>query len=191
MNNLCKWQLIYFAVFLSTAFVTQAYGHGEGGGVNSKDLVHVPLAPNPSVPEFANASGTIAIDLSKGVIQLDDLDGFPINPTKNLPLTITITSTTDPRLKGEDGEFGETSCEENNGTWTCHVHSYVVWLVGFEDGALGHAIPLRYDLPTYRWQRCGPRLQRPRRRYVWSWRQYNHHYSGAEFRSPGLDGARA
>jgi len=97
MNNSCKCQLIYFAVFLSIVFVAQAYGHGEGGGVNSKDLVHVPLAPNPSVTVFANASGTVAVDLSKGVIQLDDLDGFPVNPTKNLPLTINITSTTDPR----------------------------------------------------------------------------------------------
>jgi len=142
MNNVCKWRFIYFAVFLSTTFVTQAYGHGEGGGVNSKDLVRVPLAPNPSVPEFASATGTLAVDLAEGVIKLEDMEGFPIDPTKNLPLTINISSTTDPRLKGEDGEPGATSCHEQAGTWTCHVHSYVVWLAGFEDGSLGHAIPL-------------------------------------------------
>jgi len=142
MNNSCKWQFIYFAIFLSTAFVTQAYGHGDGGGSNSKDLVRVSFAPNPSVPEFANVTGTLAVDLDEGVIKLEDLEGFPINPAKNLPLTINITSTIDPRSKRHDGELGKTSCEENNGTWTCHVHSYVVWLAGFEDGALGHVIPL-------------------------------------------------
>jgi len=126
---------------LSLTLFTPAYGH-EGGGVNTKDLVEVDLVPNPSLPQFAKAKGTAAVDLSKGVIRLEDLDGFPINPSKNLPLTINLTSTTDPRFTGEDGEPSATSCHESDGTWTCHVHSYVVWLVGFEDGALGHAIPL-------------------------------------------------
>jgi hypothetical protein len=111
--------------------------------MNSKNLVRVALAANPSIPEFANAKGSTVVDLSVGIIRLEELEGFPINPTKNLPLTINLTSTSDPHFTGEDEEMSATSCHDNNnGTWTCHVHSYVVWLVGFEDGALGHAIPL-------------------------------------------------
>jgi hypothetical protein len=126
---------------ISLTLFTPAHGH-EGGGVNTKDLVEVALVPNPSVPQFANAKGTAALDLSKGVIRLEDMEGFPINPTKNLPLTINLTSTTNPRFTGEGGQSSATSCHESDSTWTCHVHSYVVWLVGFADGALGHAIPL-------------------------------------------------
>jgi len=141
MNNHRHFWWIYKALCVSLAFSTYAYGH-EGGGVSSKDLVRVALVANPSVPEFVNAKGTVAVALSKGVIRLEDLEGFPINPTNNLPLTINVTSTTDPRFPGEDGQPGATSCHDDNGTWTCHAHSYVVWLVGFENGALGHVIPL-------------------------------------------------
>lgn len=158
MNSQHKWWWMCTSLCLSLALATQTYGH-EGGGVSSKDLVRTPFIPNPNVPEFANASGTIAVDLSQGVIRLEDLKGFPIDPTKNLPLTINLTATTDPRLRGHDGEPGGTSCQQadahahedetgetdnhaDDGPWTCHVHSYVVWLVGFEDGALGHALAL-------------------------------------------------
>lgn len=148
MRSLCKRSLLSAGTCLSVLFAAQAYGHGEGG-VNSKNLVRVALVPNPSVPEYADARGTVAVDLSKGIIQLKKLTGFPIDPSKNLPLTITVTSLTDPRLKGHGGELGTTSCEpasdneaEQIGPWHCHVHSYVVWLVGLEDGELGHALPL-------------------------------------------------
>lgn len=142
MNSHRKHRWFYLELcILSLTLFTPASGH-EGGGVSTKDLVEVALVPNPSIPQFANAKGTAAVDLSKGVIRLEDLEGFPINPSKNLPLTINLTSTADPRFTGEDGESSATSCHESDGIWTCHVHSYVVWLVGFEDGALGHAIPL-------------------------------------------------
>jgi hypothetical protein len=158
MNSQRKWLWAIAGLSLSVIFTAYVYGH-EGGGTSSKNLVQVALTPTPSVPEFANAKGTVAVDLSQGIIRIEDLEGFPINPTKNLPLTINVTSTTDPRSKGHNGEPGGTSCSPANshaqsggeggesnveaeGPWTCHVHSYVVWLAGFEDGALGHVIPL-------------------------------------------------
>jgi hypothetical protein len=141
MNTRRKWLWAIAGLSLSVVFTAYVYGH-EGGSTDSKNLVRVALTPNPSVLEFASAKGTAAVDLSLGSIRLEDLEGFPINPTKNLPLTINLTSMTDPRFTGEDGEPKATSCHEDNGTWTCHAHSYVVWLVGFEDGALGHVIPL-------------------------------------------------
>jgi hypothetical protein len=141
MNNQMKWLWVSASLSWSLAFSVPVYSH-EGGGVSDANLVRVAFAPNPSVPEFAGAKGTVAVDLSVGIIRLEDLEGFPINPTKNLPLTINLTSATDPRATGEDGTPMATSCHESNGTWTCHAHSYVVWLVGFEDGALGHVIPL-------------------------------------------------
>jgi hypothetical protein len=159
MNYQQKWLWIIAGLIFSAVLTASVYGH-EGGSTSSKNLVQVALIPNPSVPEFANAKGTVAVDLSQGVIQLEDLKGFPINPSTNLPLVTNVTSLTDPRLTGHDGEPGGTSCSpanahahsdgETGGTddhgneapWTCHVHSYVVWLVGFENGALGHVIPL-------------------------------------------------
>jgi hypothetical protein len=141
MYNQQKWLWVSISVSCSLVFSTPVYSH-EGGGVGDADLVRVALAPNPGVPEFANTRGTAVVDLSLGIIRLEDLEGFPINPTRNLPLTINLTSTTDPRFTGEGGTPMATSCHENTGTWTCHAHSYVVWLVGFEEGALGHVIPL-------------------------------------------------
>jgi hypothetical protein len=76
------------------------------------------------------------------VVELEDLKGFPFDTTNNRILPVTVTSTSDPRLKGHDGEPGESSCLEEAGKWNCHVHSYVVWLAELEDGALGHPIPL-------------------------------------------------
>jgi hypothetical protein len=121
---------------------TQAYGHGEGGGI-SKDALSISFVPNPSIPEFAGATGTALVDLAEGVVALKDLKGFPINQQKNAPLTVGVTSTTDPQFTEHSGEPAETSCHESNGQWSCHVHSYVVWLTALDNGALGHTlIPL-------------------------------------------------
>lgn len=122
-------------------FTLTAFGHGEGGS-NSKNLVEITFTPNPNIPEFANAKGTVQVNLAEGVIQLEELEGFPFNTERNRILPVGVTSTADPRLKGHDGEPGGTSCEEADGKWACHVHSYVVWLAELEDGALGHPIPL-------------------------------------------------
>ncbi|MGE0682334.1 MAG: hypothetical protein AB7P69_15730, partial [Candidatus Binatia bacterium] len=137
-------QWISVGVLLGVFAAASAYGHGEGGG-GSTDLTEVPFTPNPSVPEFANAKGTALVNLVKGVIQLEDLEGFPFDATQNRVLPVTVTSTTDPRLTGHDGEPGGTSCEpagtsesgEAISPWICHVHSYVAWLAELEDGALG------------------------------------------------------
>lgn len=126
--------------------------------VSSGDLTSVAFAPNSNVPEFANAKGTLLINLSEGAIQLTNLQGFPFDTTKNRILPANVTSTTDPRLKGHGGALANTSCEpasthahtdgegeeheEPVGPWTCHVHSYVVWLAELEDGALGHPLPV-------------------------------------------------
>lgn len=128
-------------ICLSVAFCTQVYGH-EGGGTNSKNAVSIPFAPNTSIPEFAGATGTAVVDLKTGVISLEDLKGFPFDTARNRIIPVNVTSTTDPRLKGHDGEPGQTSCEQENvdGPWHCHVHSYVAWLAELEDGALGHPI---------------------------------------------------
>jgi hypothetical protein len=141
MTSQRQWRWVCASLCLNLVLSTQAYGHGEGGGV-SKDTLSISFVPNPSIPEFAGATGTALVDLAEGVVALKDLKGFPINPQKNLPLTINLTSTTDPRFIGANGEPNKTSCHESNGQWTCHVHSYVVWFVGFEDGALGHVIQL-------------------------------------------------
>lgn len=134
---------------VSLALSSFAYGHGEGG-VSAKNLVRISFTPNPSVPEFASASGIALISLAEGVIQLEDLTGFPFDTAGNRILPVNVNSTIDPRLKGHGGEPGSTSCEpestsetgESIGPWTCHVHSYVVWLAELEDGALGHPIHL-------------------------------------------------
>lgn len=145
-------------ICLSVTLYTQVYGHEGGGGANSKNAVRVPFAPNASVPEFAGARGTAVLDLKTGVISLEDLQGFPFDTARNRIIPVNVTSTIDPRLKGHDGEPGQTSCapqsthahddgtgEETNdhaddGPWVCHVHSYAVWLAELEDGALGHPI---------------------------------------------------
>jgi hypothetical protein len=129
-------------ICLSVALYTQVYGHEGGGGANSKNAVRVPFAPNASVPEFAGARGTAVVDLKTGVISLEDLQGFPFDTARNRIIPVNVTSTIDPRLKGHDGEPGQTSCEQENADspWHCHVHSYAVWLAELEDGALGHPI---------------------------------------------------
>jgi hypothetical protein len=149
---------IWAVICVNVALSTSAFGH-EGEPKGAKKLIKVSLVPNSNIPEFAGASGTVAVDLSRGIFRLENLRGFPLDPSKHLPLTINLTSLTDPRLKGHDGEPGQTSChpptahtaiatershEDTNptGPWTCHVHSYVVWLVGLENGRLGHPVPL-------------------------------------------------
>ena len=122
-------------------FSSYAFAHGDGNG-GGKDLVKISFIANPSVPEFASAQGTARVNLSKGIIELEELEGFPFNTERNRILPVDLTSTTDPRLKGHDGEPGGTSCHEAEGKWSCHAHSYVVWLAELEDGALGHPIPL-------------------------------------------------
>lgn len=161
MKQKHQW-IASLGICLSVAFCTQVYGHEGGGGVNSKNAVRVPFAPNASVPEFASATGTAVVDLKVGVISLEDLKGFPFDTARNRIIPVNVTSTTDPRLKGHDGESGQTSCESQSthahddgtgeetddhaddhaedGPWTCHVHSYAVWLAELEDGALGHPI---------------------------------------------------
>jgi len=149
MKKHLLWQGVSVSVLLSVFTAVSAYGHGEGGG-GAENLVSVPFTVNPSIPEFANAKGTALVSLAEGVIQLEDLEGFPFETARNRILPVNITSTTDPRLKGHDGEPGSTSCEpastsetgEPIGPWTCHVHSYAVWLAELEDGALGHPISL-------------------------------------------------
>ena len=129
------------AFLFMLAFTVPALGHGEGGG-SPEHLVEISFTPNPNVPEFANAKGTAQVSLTEGVIQLEEFAGFPFDTTQNRILPVNVTSTADPRLKGHGGEPGGTSCEEAEGQWSCHVHSYVVWLAELEDGALGHPIPL-------------------------------------------------
>ena len=149
MHKHMVWQWINITMIVALFTVSAAYGHGEGGG-SSGDLTALSFTPNSSVPEFTNATGTALVNLVEGVIQLEDLEGFPFNTAQNRILPVNVTSTTDPRLKGHDGEPGSSSCEpasvsetgEQIGPWTCHVHSYVVWLAELEDGALGHPIPL-------------------------------------------------
>jgi hypothetical protein len=149
MKQSMAWQWTSVGVLLSLLAVPSAYGHGEGGE-SSKDLTNVAFVPNPNVPQFTNAKGTLRINLAEGVIQLENLQGFPFDTTRNRILPISVTSNTDPRLKGHSGALGSTSCEPTSvseaqellGPWTCHVHSYVAWLAELEDGALGHPIPL-------------------------------------------------
>jgi hypothetical protein len=169
MNTYVRhWSVYTVAVCLSLLPAASAFGHGEEQGTSSKNLVSVHFVPNPHVPEFASASGTALVDLTTGVIQLRDLRGFPFDTQNNRILSVSVTSTTDPRFKGHGGELNGTSCEqasthahgeddsaaheepgnhEASGPWTCHVHSYVVWLAGLEDGVLGHPIPLATIYP--------------------------------------------
>jgi hypothetical protein len=143
------WWFVSLNLLLNFVLSSQAYGHGEGGG-NTAKLTSVSFVANPSVPEFVNAKGTALVNLSEGVVELENLRGFPFDTVENRVLPATITVATDPRLKGHGGEPGGTSCEpastsateEPIGPWTCHVHSYVVWLAELEDGALGHPIHL-------------------------------------------------
>jgi len=149
MKKHTAWQWISINVIFTLFTASAASGHGNGGG-SSADLITVVFTPNSNVPEFASATGTALVNLTEGVVQLEDLHGFPFDTAGNRILPVNVTSTTDPRLKGHDGELGGTSChlastsdtEEPVGPWTCHVHSYVVWLAELEDGALGHPIPL-------------------------------------------------
>lgn len=132
--------IICVALFTFT-FTTSTFGHGDGNG-GSKNLGKVTFTPNPSVPEFANAKGTAEVDLTKGVIELGELSGFPFNTARSRILPADVKPTVDPRLKGHDGESGSTSCHEAEGKWSCHVHSYVIWLAELEAGVIGHPIPL-------------------------------------------------
>lgn len=154
MKKHTVWQWISVNVFLALFTVSAAYGHGGGGGSNG-DLTEVSFVPNPNVLEFASATGTALVNLTEGVVELEDLQGFPFDPTRNRILPITVTSSTDPRLHSEAGEPSPTSChptsvsdsQEPVGPWTCHVHSYVVWLAELEDGVLSHPIPLSTIFP--------------------------------------------
>jgi len=144
-----QWWFINLSLLLNFVLSSHAYGHGEGGG-STAELTSVSFVANPSVPEFVNAKGTALVNLSAGVVQLENLRGLPFDTARNRILPVNVTSTTDPRLKGHDGEPGSTSCEPEStsetgdpiGPWTCHVHSYVVWLAELEDGALGHPVHL-------------------------------------------------
>ncbi|MGE0823606.1 MAG: hypothetical protein AB7G75_13410 [Candidatus Binatia bacterium] len=142
MSTYHCWKLFAIIVSCGLSFAPVAYGHGDSNGGSSKNLVSVALTPNPTIPEVAEATGTVLVDLANGVVQLEDLQGFPFNIERNRILPVNVTSTKDPRLKGHDGELAATSCEEHEGQWTCHVHSYVAWIAEIEDGALGHPIPL-------------------------------------------------
>jgi hypothetical protein len=148
------WQWVSVGVLLSVFAAASAYGHGEGGG-GAKNLTEVPFVPNPNVPEFADAKGTTSVSLAEGVIQLEDLEGFPFDTARNRIIPINVTSTTDPRFKNSDGSPTGTSChpasisesQEPIGPWTCHTHSYVVWLAGLEDGVLEHPLPIGIIYP--------------------------------------------
>ncbi|MBM4258514.1 MAG: hypothetical protein FJ147_21780 [Deltaproteobacteria bacterium] len=136
-----KTVLFCIATLFILALNNDASAHGDGNG-GGKSLVKIAFTPNPNVPEFANAKGIVQVDLKKGVIEIEALTRFPFNTVRNRILPVDVTSTIDPRLKGHDGEPGGTSCHAAEGKWSCHVHSYVVWLAELEDGALGHPIPL-------------------------------------------------
>lgn len=148
--------LSFAGVFVVTLWhLPLAHGHGDGGG-GPKNAVQIPFVPNPNVPEFAKAGGNAVVSLTEGSIQLEGLTGFPFDAERNRILPVNVTSTTDPRLKGHDGAPGATSCHpasthahgeegeapEPVGPWSCHVHSYVVWLAELENGVLGHPIML-------------------------------------------------
>jgi hypothetical protein len=142
------WQSVTLGIILSVAFSSFVHAHGDS--VSSGKLTKVAFAPNPNVPEFASAKGTLLINLSEGAIQLADLQGFPFDTARNRILPNNVTSTVDPRFKNSDGSPAATSChpaslsetQEPVGPWRCHVHSYVVWLAGLEDGALEHPLPI-------------------------------------------------
>ena len=133
---------IGLGLLLSLSLSLHAYGHGEGGMGGGHDLQTLLLVPNPTVPEVAGARGKVLINLSHGVVELEDLKGFPVDTERNRILPRNVTSTVDPRHLEQDGTPRETSCHQEAGQWSCHVHSYVVWLVERENGKLGHAIPL-------------------------------------------------
>lgn len=143
------WWFVSLSLLLNFVLSSHAYGHGEGGG-NTAKLTSVSFVANPNVPEFVNAKGTALVNLSEGVVELENLRGFPFDTARTRVLPVTVTVATDPRLKGHGGEPGSTSCEPEStsatgepiGPWICHVHSYVVWLAELEDGALGHPIHL-------------------------------------------------
>jgi len=143
-----------FILLFILTLTTHAFGHGEGAS-SSGDLTSVPFVPNPSVPEFANTKGTLLVDLTEGAIQLTDFQGFPFDTDKKRILPRNVTSTTDPRFKNSDGTSASTSCHPAStsetqgpvGPWTCHVHSYVVWLVGLGNGSLEHPIPVGVIYP--------------------------------------------
>jgi hypothetical protein len=143
------WWFVSLGLLLNFVLSSSVYGHGESGG-NTAKLTSASFVANPGVPEFANAKGTALVNLSAGVVELENLSGFPFDTARNRVLPVTITIATDPRLKGHGGEPGSTSCapastsatNEPIGPWACHVHSYVVWLAELEDGALGHPVHL-------------------------------------------------
>jgi hypothetical protein len=140
-------QLICLVSLFTFTFTLRAFGHGDGAS-STGDLTKVIFIPNPSVPEFADVKGTLLIDLAEGAIQLADFQGFPFDSTRNRFLPRNVTSTTDPRFINSDGTPAPTSCHPAStsetqgpiGPWTCHVHSYVVWLVGLENGSLEHPL---------------------------------------------------
>ena len=82
MKKYVAWQWISVSVLLFIFTASAAYGHGEGGG-SSVDLTEISFTPNPSVPEFTNAKGTALINLTEGVIQLEDLEGFPFDSARS------------------------------------------------------------------------------------------------------------
>jgi hypothetical protein len=108
MFTLRACQSVVVGIVLSLVFSALVYAHGDS--VSSGDLTSVAFAPNPNVPEFANAKGTLLIDLSEGAIQLADLQGFPFDTARNRILPNNVTSTVDPRFKNSDGSPAATSC---------------------------------------------------------------------------------
>jgi hypothetical protein len=157
MLQYARWLPPLGVLVVTICYCPFVYGHGDGGSV-PKNAVQTQFVANPNVPEFAKAGGEAVVSLTEGSIQVKDLRGFPFDAVKNRILPVNITTTIDPRLKGHGGALGATSChpantqtpgatqgeetKEPTGPWSCHVHSYVVWLAELADGVLGHPIPL-------------------------------------------------
>ena len=155
MKSAFSWTWSTAALVLNILSPSFIYAHETGGGSSSKDLTRVAFTPNPNVPEFASAQGTLLLNLAEGTVQLEDMQGFPFDSARNRILPTNVTSTADPRFKSSAGVPAVTSChpasttenQEPVGPWRCHVHSYVVWLAGLDNGVLEHPLPLGVIYP--------------------------------------------
>ena len=139
MKKHAPW-FVFASVALSLAIVPHLYGHSTGPVVGVD--VEAQLVPNPDIPEFAGARGTVIVNTDTGTVRLRDLTGFPPQV-----VPYEVTSEGDPRLEDADGVIGQTSCDlqgdlATQSSWICPVNSYVVWLGELEGGALHHPIPL-------------------------------------------------
>ena len=67
--------IVCLTLLFTISLTPHVFGYGDGAS-SSGNLTKVTFTPNPSVPEFANAKGTLLINLTEGAFNSLIFKGF-------------------------------------------------------------------------------------------------------------------